>query len=71
MPKRRVTFSFDGATEVSYVRVLPVVGDRVSHRGEIWTVMRVEDDELGPRVTCELPPQVHERTEETATSALH
>jgi hypothetical protein len=70
VPKRRVTFSFDGATEVNYVRVLPVVGDRVSHRGEIWTVMRVEDDELGPRVTCDLP-SLHERTEGTATRALH
>ena len=50
----RVTFDFSGDREVQYVIGLPEVGDFVTHRGELWVVRRIEEDQGGPVVTCQL-----------------
>ena len=51
----RVTFDFSGDREVQYVVKLPELGDLVTHRGEIWVVQSIDEDEGGAVVTCELP----------------
>ena len=53
-PRQRVTFRFAGRMEVQYLTGLPVVGDRVSHEGQLWVVTRVEFDRVGPLVVCSL-----------------
>jgi hypothetical protein len=52
----RVMFDFSGDREVQYVIGLPEVGDFVTHRGELWVVRRIEEDQGGgPVVTFQLP----------------
>jgi len=51
----QVTFNFAGAREVHYPNAVPEVGDYVSHRDELWVVRRVDRDDAGLVVTCELP----------------
>ncbi len=51
----RVTFDFAGTREVHYLAGVPEVGDLVSHRDEVWVVLRVDGDGAGPFITCELP----------------
>ena len=53
----RVTFDFAGAREVHYISDVPEVGDLVTHGRELWVVKRVDEDDLGSVVTCELPPR--------------
>jgi hypothetical protein len=48
-----VTFRFGGAIEVHYVAALPTAGDFVSHRNELWVMVRLECDSLGAIVVCE------------------
>ena len=50
----RVTFDFSGDREVKYVVGLPEVGDFVTHRGELWVVRWIGEDDGGPVVTCRL-----------------
>lgn len=50
---QRVTFRFDRDTEVHYLARAPEVGDRVSHRNELWVVRLVETDPVGIFVICE------------------
>lgn len=52
----RVTFDFAGAREVHYISDVPEVGDLITHGRELWVVKRVDEDDLGSVVTCELPP---------------
>lgn len=51
----RVTFDFAGAREVHYLRTAPEVGDFVTHLSELWVVREVEENGVGPLITCELP----------------
>jgi hypothetical protein len=51
--QQRVTFRFGEAIEVHYVAELPKAGDFVSHRNELWVMVRLEHDSLGPIVVCE------------------
>jgi hypothetical protein len=51
----RVTFDFSGAREVHYLSAVPDVGDFVTHLRELWVVRKVEEDGVGPLITCELP----------------
>ena len=51
----RVTFDFAGAIEVHYISAVPEIGDLVSHRRELWIVRKVEQDDVGLLITCELP----------------
>ena len=51
----RITFDFAGSREVHYITAVPKVGDFVSHRRELWTVRKVEQDDVGLLITCELP----------------
>jgi len=53
--QQRITFNFAGDREVQYLPQLPEVGDLVSHRGELWVVETVEEDDAGTIVTCVLP----------------
>jgi hypothetical protein len=50
----RVLFDFDGVREVHSSDTIPEVGDRVTHRGDLWTVQEVESDDVGVVVTCKL-----------------
>lgn len=51
--QERVTFRFGGAIEVHYVAALPKAGEFVSHRNELWVMVRLEHDSLGAVVVCE------------------
>ena len=51
--QQRVTFRFGDAIEVHYVADLPKAGDFVSHRNELWVMVRLERDSLGTVVVCE------------------
>jgi hypothetical protein len=51
--QQRVTFRFGDVIEVHYVAELPKAGDFVSHRNELWVMVRLEHDSLGPVVVCE------------------
>lgn len=51
--QQRVTFRFGDAIELQYVAELPKAGDFVSHRNELWVMVRLEHDSLGPVVVCE------------------
>lgn len=51
----RVTFDFSGARQVHYVSAVPEIGDFVTHVRELWVVREVEEDGVGPLITCELP----------------
>ena len=51
--QQRVTFRFDGDTEVQYLSDLPSLGDRVTHEHELWVVTSVDTDPVGPFVICE------------------
>jgi hypothetical protein len=53
--QQRVTFRFEGDTEVYYVRELPSLGDRVTHQHEMWVVTAVDEDSLGALVMCGQP----------------
>jgi hypothetical protein len=57
----RVTFRFRLAKEVYYLggEGLPGVGDFVTHRQELWTVIDVGADWAGPLVICEPPEGGH------------
>jgi hypothetical protein len=48
-----VTFRFGDAIEVHYVAALPKAGDLVTHRNELWVMVRLEHDSLGAIVVCE------------------
>jgi len=48
-----VTFRFGDAIEVHYVAALPKAGDFVSHRNELWMMVRLERDFLGAVIVCE------------------
>lgn len=54
---QRVTFRFRRAMEVYYLdgEDLPSVGDLVTHEHELWAVVDVGTDSLGPLVVCEVP----------------
>jgi hypothetical protein len=51
--QERVTFRFGDAIEVHYIAELPKAGDLVSRRNELWVMVRLEHDSLGPVVVCE------------------
>jgi hypothetical protein len=51
--QQRVTFRFGDAIEVHYVAGLPKAGDFVTHRNELWVMVRLERDALGTVVVCE------------------
>ena len=51
----RVTFDFAGAREVHYLSAVPEVGDFVTHLRELWVVRTIEEDGVGPLITCVLP----------------
>jgi hypothetical protein len=59
--KQRVTFRFRRAKEVYYLHAqdLPGVGDLVTHGQELWTVVDVGADWVGPLVICEPPNSGH------------
>ena len=55
----RVTFDFAGAREIHYISAVPEVGDFVAHVRELWVVRKIEEDGVGPMITCDLPRPDH------------
>jgi len=59
---QRVTFRFEGDTQVHYLAYVPKPGDLVSHGRELWSVSSVEVDSLGKLVICRRPPDNDPKT---------
>jgi hypothetical protein len=50
----RAAFDFSGAWEVHYISAAPF-GDFVTHLRELWVVRKIEEDGVGPLITCKCP----------------
>jgi hypothetical protein len=68
--RQRVTFRFGDAIEVHYVAGLPKAGDFVTHRNELWVMVRLERDSLGTVVVCERDRSASPEVEPAAETRL-
>ena len=46
--------------EIHYISAVPEVGDFVAHVRELWVVRKIEEDGVGPMITCDLPRPDHQ-----------